>query len=105
MRTILNEEWPEEKLTKSGLKKRLSKVQISPEEEVNFLRSRLVKRPPDVGEVIKEMFEINERKIIHSPMYQLKFENTKTGKEANVKINGITGTIILTTFNNKTSPL
>lgn len=101
MRIILGEECRKEKLTKSELKKRLSPFQISPEEEVDFLRSRLVKRPPDVGEVIKEILEITERKIIHSPMYQLIFENTKTGKEANVRINGITGIIILTTSVNK----
>ena len=97
LRTVLNEEWPKETLAKASVKKKFSKVKISQEEEINFLRSRIVKRPPDVGEVIKEIFEINERTIIHSPMYQLTFENIKIGKEVIAKINGITGDIILTT--------
>lgn len=101
---VLNKQLHKETLTKSGLRKELSKVQISSEEEIDLLRSKLVKRPPDVGEVIKEIFEINERKIIYIPMYKLNFENTKTGKEAVVKINGITGKIILTSCINKTIP-
>lgn len=101
MRIILNEEWRREELTESGLEERLSRLQISPEEEVNFLRSRLVKRPTNVGEVIKEILEIDERRIFHCPMYQLRFKSTRTGKEANVRIDGITGTVILIESSNK----
>jgi hypothetical protein len=96
---ILNKEWPQETLANVRMKKKFSKVKISPEEEVNSLRSKIVKRPPDVGEVIKEIFEINERIIINSPMYQLTFENLKTGKEIGIKIDGINGDVILTTSN------
>jgi hypothetical protein len=101
---ILNKKLNKEILTKSGLRKELSKVQISTEEEINLVRTKLVKRPPNVGEVIKEMFEINERKIFYIPMFELNFENTKTGKEAVIKINGVTGKIILSQCINKTIP-
>ncbi len=99
---LLNNIWPKEKLTKTGLKRKLSKIQISTQKEINFLRSRLVKKPPDVGEVIKELFEINERKIIFCPMFKLEYQNIKNKKEATTKINGITGNILITTFNSKT---
>ncbi len=103
LHTILNHEWPREAFSNAALKRKFAKVNISTEEEVNLLRSKLVKRPLDIGEVIKEIFEINERTVINSPMYKLTFEKIKTGKKAIVTINGITGEIISRTFN-KTIP-
>jgi acetyltransferase-like isoleucine patch superfamily enzyme len=102
LRTILNEELPEEDSKKPGLKKKLPKIKISPEQEINLLRTKLISRPPDVGEIIKEIFEINQRKIIYTPIYKLKFENIKTGKKAILQINGMTAKTTITTFNNKT---
>src|SRR5690606_8643578 len=58
----------------------LRKPQISLEEEITFLRSRVAKRPPDVAEIIREIFEINERTIIYSPVYELTYKNIKNGK-------------------------
>ncbi|MDH5691135.1 MAG: hypothetical protein OEY81_06895, partial [Candidatus Bathyarchaeota archaeon] len=68
---------------------------ISLEEEIEFLRSRIANRPSDVGEVIREIFEVSERALIYCPMYQLVCRNVKTGKEAIVKIDGTTGKTIL----------
>jgi Zn-finger protein/cytoskeletal protein CcmA (bactofilin family) len=78
-----------EELTKTGIK--FAKVKISLEEEIDFLRSRIVNRPSDVGEVIREIFEVSERALIYCPMYQLTCRNVKTGKEAIAKIDGTTG--------------
>jgi hypothetical protein len=76
----------------------LRKPQISLEEEITFLRSRVAKRPPDVAEIIREIFEINERTIIYSPVYELTYKNTKNGKKVTALINGITGGVILGKF-------
>jgi Zn-finger protein len=81
-----------EELTKTGIK--FAKVKISLEEEIDFLRSRIVNRPSDVGEVIREIFEVSERALIYCPMYQLTCRNVKTGKEAIAKIDGTTGKTI-----------
>lgn len=80
-----------EKLAELGIN--TEKIEISPEQEIDLLRSRIVKRPSD-GEITKEIFEVSERAVVYSPMYQLTFQNVKTGKKANVKIDGITGEII-----------
>ncbi|MDH5663849.1 MAG: hypothetical protein OEY90_05220 [Candidatus Bathyarchaeota archaeon] len=82
-----------EELTKTGTK--FEEVKISLEEEIEFLRSRIANRPSDVGEVIREIFEVSERALIYCPMYQLVCRNVKTGKEAIVKIDGTTGKTIL----------
>ena len=81
-----------EDLKEIGVK--LREVKVSSEQEIEFLRSRIVNRPSDVDEVTREWFEVNERTIICIPMYEITFQNVKTGKEAIVEINGITGKII-----------
>lgn len=101
---ILKEENKKEKLNKIGLRKKIPKSKISPEEEINLLRAKLVIRPKNTGEVIKEKFDINERKLVYIPLFELNFRNKKTEKEAVVKINGINGKIVLTNFVNKTIP-
>jgi hypothetical protein len=73
----------------------LRKVNICLEEEITFLRSRIVKRPPDVAEVIKEVFEISDRTIVYRPIYELIFHNVRNGKNATVIVDGITGEVVL----------
>jgi len=68
---------------------------ISDEEQIAFLKKRITERPSDVGEIIKEVFDITDRIIAYYPMYQLTFENAKNRKVAIATINGITGEVIL----------
>ncbi len=81
----------------------LRKPQISLEEEITFLRSRIAKRPSDVAEIVREIFEINERTIIYSPVYELTYKNIKNGKKVTALINGITGRVILGKFDMQAS--
>jgi len=80
----------------------LRKPQISIEEEISFLRSRIARRPADVAEIIREKFEINERTIIYSPVYELTYKNIKNSKNITAIINGITGGVIVGKFDVKT---
>ncbi len=80
-----------EKLGELATKTR--KIKISPEDEIDFLRSRIVRRPSE-GEITKEIFEVNERAVVYSPMYRLTFQNVKTRKKVTVKIDGITREVI-----------
>ena len=72
------------------------KARISLEEEINFLRSKIAKRPSDVDAIIKEIFEITERLTIYSPIYELSFQNIKNAKVVTVLIDGITGKLTIT---------
>ena len=76
----------------------LRKPQISPDEEIAILRSRIAKRPMDVEEIIRENFEINERIIIYSPFYELTYLNLNDGKKVTSVINGITGVVVIGKF-------
>jgi hypothetical protein len=81
----------------------LRKPHISLEDEISVLRSKVAKRPSDVAEIIRENFEINERTIIYSPVYELTYKNIKNGKTVTALINGITGRVILGKFDAKSS--
>ena len=76
----------------------LRKINISLEEEVAFLRSRIVHRPSDVAEIIKEDFEIKDRTIAYRPIYELIFQNQRSSQNVSVLIDGITGEIVLGKF-------
>jgi uncharacterized Zn ribbon protein len=84
-----SEERTVKELAKAGMK--FEEVRISREDEIEFLRSKIASRPMDVGEVIREIFEVNERTLIYCPVYQLELMNLKTGKEAILRIDGNTG--------------
>ncbi len=79
----------------------LRKPKMSIEDEIAFLRSRVAKRPPDVAEIIREIFEINERIIIYNPIYELTYKNVRNGKQVTALINGISGEVILGKFEAK----
>ena len=81
----------------------LRKPKISLEEEIALLRSRVAKRPSDVAEIIREIFEINERIIIYSPIYELTYRNIKNGKYTIALINGISGEVTLEKFETEPS--
>jgi len=68
---------------------------ISDETQIEFLRNKIATRPSDVGEVIREVFDITDRIIAYYPMYQLTFENARNRKVAIATINGITGEVTL----------
>ena len=71
------------------------KTQISLDEEIDFLRSKIVKRPSDADAIIKEIFEVTERLTIYNPIYELSFKNIKNAKEVTVLIDGITGKLTI----------
>lgn len=78
------------RLAEVGIK--VEEAKISRDEEIDFLRSKIVKRPRGV-EVTKEIFEVNERALVCCPIYRLAFQNMNTGKKVTLTIDGITSKI------------
>jgi len=87
------EEHPEKVLEK--FKEIMKNVETAPNKEIEILRSRIVKRPPDVERVVQEQFQVSERSVIHKPVYKLTFKNVRTDEVKTVKIDGVTGRPIL----------
>jgi len=66
------------------------KLSSDPSKEVEILRSRIARRPQEIKRIVSELFEVSDRAVIYIPMYKVKFQNTKTGIQKTVKIDGIT---------------
>jgi len=70
------------------------KLELLPNEEIDILRNKIVKRPTEIKRVIKELFEVVDRAIIYTPIYKVKFQNVKTGEVKTVKFNGVTARLL-----------
>jgi hypothetical protein len=79
------------------------KVKSSLEADIEFLRSKIAKRPSDVGYVMRETFDVNERSIIYCPVYELTYQNMKNAREVTLLIDGISGKMTLFKFRKKSA--
>ena len=79
-----SEKKPEKVLAEFGIQK------LAENEDVNFIRERIAKRPKDVGRIVEEVFEITDRSLIYTPRFKLRFKNLKTGEEKIMVFDGVT---------------
>jgi hypothetical protein len=70
------------------------KPQILPNEEISITRSKIVRRPPEIKRVVKELFEVTDRAVIYAPIYRIKFQNVKTRETKTVKFDGVTARLL-----------
>ena len=71
----------------------LRKVNISVDDEIDLIKSKIVNRPSNSDFIIKEIFEINDRMIVYNPIYELVFQDLKTTEETSILVEGISGKI------------
>jgi len=83
-----SEENPEKMLAELGEKAK--KLQIALDADVDTIRSRIVKRPKDIERIVHELFEVDERTLIYTPIYVVLFRNVKTGEEKTTEFDGVT---------------
>jgi hypothetical protein len=70
------------------------KLEIQPNEEINIIRSRIVKRPPEIKRIVHELFEVSDRAVIYAPIYKVQFQNLKTSEMKSVKFDGVTAKLL-----------
>ena len=70
------------------------RLEILPNEEIDIMRSKIVRRPQEIKRVVKELFEITDRAVIYTPIYKVKFQNSKTGEVKTVKFDGVTARLL-----------
>lgn len=88
---------PSEEHTKKALRnlsETVKRLKAAPNREIDVLRSKIVRRPPDVERVVEELFKVSERSVIYVPVYKLAFKNVRTGEVKTAKIDGVTGRAI-----------
>jgi hypothetical protein len=64
--------------------------EISPNMDVDIIRSRIAERPYDVKRIVEEVFQIDERSLVYAPRFTLTYKCLKTGKEASIVFDGVT---------------
>ncbi len=70
------------------------KMTIQPNDEINIIRNRIVKRPPEIRRIVNELFEVSDRAVIYAPIYRVKFQNLKTGEMKSAKFDGVTAKLL-----------
>jgi len=70
------------------------KLEILPNEEIDIIRSKIVKRPQEIKRIVHELFEVSDRAVIYTPIYKVKFQNVKTGELKTVKFDGVTAKLL-----------
>jgi hypothetical protein len=75
-------------------REKIRRLELSPDMEVGVLRSKLVKRPPTIQRVVRELFEVSERTVIYTPIYDVTFKNTRTEDTKTIQISGVTSKLL-----------
>jgi len=70
------------------------KFDFGPSWEVEVLKSRIAKRPPEIKRIVNESLEISTRTLFYIPIYKIWFQNTKTGEEKVIKFDGVTAQMV-----------
>jgi hypothetical protein len=70
------------------------RLEILPNEEIDIIRNKIVRRPPEIKRVVQELFEVTDRAVIYTPIYKVKFQNVKTGELKTVKFDGVTARLL-----------
>lgn len=65
--------------------------EVAENADLNVLRSRVAQRPKDIGRLVSELFEVEERATIYTPRFRVQYQNVKTGEEKFVEFDGVTG--------------
>lgn len=89
--TRLNE-FPSAPSEDSPLKliKSFNMPEVAPDIDLDTARPRLVQRPVDIKRIVSEELEIDQRSLIYTPRFVLKYKCPKIGKEAYLEFDGVT---------------
>ena len=57
----------------------------------NTLKDVVCKRPPNIGRIVEEVFEVMEHTVVYTPIYEARCRHLKTGEIKIIPISGVTG--------------
>lgn len=86
-----SEENPERVLEE--YKEKVQKLEMSPDAELEIVRSRIVEEAVDAEKIAWQSFEVSDRVVMYIPFYKIVFENVSTGETKAIKVDGVTGNI------------
>jgi len=68
--------------------------EIDQNKDLDFIRSKLMKRPKDISRLVNEIFEVDERAVIYTPRFRVIYRHVKTGEEKALEFDGVTANMI-----------
>lgn len=74
---------------------RVRELKTSPDIILDKIRQRTTQRPPDVGRITEEAFEVTEYALVCVPVYEARCRRHKTGEIRILPISGVTGKVLL----------
>jgi len=80
---------PEKVLKECGEKARKLGVSL-----FNTLEDIICKRPPNIGRIVEEVFEVTEHAVVYTPIYEARCRHLKTGEIKIIPISGVTGKML-----------
>ena len=83
---------PEKFLKESSDKVR--KLSVPPDSIIDVIRGRIVKRPPNIGRIAQETFEVTEHTVVYTPIYEARCRHLKTGEIKIIPMSGVTGKML-----------
>ncbi len=85
-------EFPSAPSEESPLKliKSFNMPEVDPDIDLDTARQKLVQRPVDIKRIVNEELEIDQRSLIYTPRFVLKYRCPKIGKEAFLEFDGVT---------------
>jgi len=79
-----SERHPKKILEESGVQ------EVVGNEDLDAIRSRILKRPTDINRLVSELFEVDERAVIYTPRFRVLYKSLRTGEEKTVEFDGVT---------------
>jgi len=73
---------------------RVKDLEFSSDIILGKIRKRTIERPPDVGRIAKEAFEVTEYALVCTPIYEARCRRLKTGETRIFQISGVTGKLL-----------
>ncbi len=70
--------------------KSLKLPEIASDVDLETARQRLVQHPVDIRRIVNEELEIDQRSLIYTPRFRLKYKCTRIGKEAYIEFDAVT---------------
>lgn len=73
---------------------KVRKFSISPDNAIDVIRERVVKRPTNVGRIAEEVFEVIEHAVVYTPIYETRCRHLETGEIKIIPLSGVTSKIL-----------
>lgn len=82
---------------KEALKKvrdKMRELKVSPDIILDIIQKRTARRPPDVGKIAEEVFEVTEYALVYTPIFEARCRRLKTGEIKIIPISGVTSKML-----------